>query len=176
MRSIRDAIDQETRIIHSDQITAKLLESMEVRTAERLFIYVSFRSEVQTHSLIDELLKLNKEIFVPFIDSTNQMQAVRFSGWDGMHPDAFGVLVPRKPVIEKREIHTAIVPGLAFTTKGVRIGYGKGHYDRFFAGRPIKTRIGIAFDCQILEAIPTNRYDYPMTGVFTESQEFIDNA
>lgn len=173
MRSLRDDIDPEKRQIYSDQITEKIFANPCVRKADRFFVYVSFRSEVQTHDLIERLLELNKEIYVPMIEPNDRMQMARFSGWDDMQPDAFGVLVPKNPRIEKKEMHTAIVPGLAFTASGARIGYGKGHYDRFFADHIVNTKIGIAFDCQIIKEIPTEPFDYAMDYVISESQTLI---
>ena len=101
------------------------------------------------------------------------MQMARFVDWDDLTPDAFGVLVPRQPAIEKKRIQAAIVPGLAFTQQGARIGYGKGHYDHFFAGGSVDTKIGIAFDCQIVEQIPTESFDQTMDYVVTEAQTLI---
>lgn len=173
MRSLRDEIDREKRQIYSDQITETILATPCVRKAKRFFVYVSFRSEVQTHDLINRLLELNKDIYVPVIDSNDRMQVARFTSWDTMRPDAFGVLVPRDPMLEKEEMQVAIVPGLAFTASGARIGYGKGHYDRFFADHIVKTKIGIAFDCQIIEEIPTESFDYAMDFVISESQTLI---
>jgi 5-formyltetrahydrofolate cyclo-ligase len=172
MRSYRDCIDQKLRKTHSNQITENIFALPEVLAAETLFIYVSFRSEVQTHDLINRLLRLKKDIRIPFIDSSERMQMARFVDWDDLTPDAFGVLVPRQPVIEKKRIQAAIVPGLAFTQQGARIGYGKGHYDHFFAGGSVDTKIGIAFDCQIVEQIPTESFDQTMDYVVTEAQTF----
>ena len=173
MRACRNSMDQESRKTHSSQITEQIFALPEVLAAKTLFVYVSFRSEVQTHGLINRLLGLKKDICIPFIDSSDRMQMARFVGWDDLAIDTFGVLVPRCPQIEKKKIQAAIVPGLAFTQQGARIGYGKGHYDRFFAGSDIETKIGLAFDSQIVEQIPTESFDQTMDYVVTEAQTFI---
>ena len=173
MRSRRNSMDPKIRSRNSSQIALKLLDREDVRYAERIFIYVSFRSEVDTHSLIEKLVQGSKKIFIPVIRSNDQMQMARFTGWANMHKDSFGVLVPDFPIIEQGHIDTAIVPGLAFSSSGARIGYGKGHYDRYFAHNTVETKIGIAFDCQIIEQIPTNALDYPMDTIITESRTLI---
>lgn len=173
MRTLRDSIDPRIRSINSSQIALKLLAREDVLHADRIFVYVSFRSEVDTHSLIEKFVQEGKKVFIPVIRSKEQMQMARFVGWENMQADSFGVLVPDQPIIDQGHIDTAIVPGLAFSPGGARIGYGKGHYDRFFVHHSVETRIGIAFDCQIIEQIPTNALDYPMDWVITESRTLI---
>ena len=173
MRSLRDGMDSEIRSSHSSQIALKLLAREDVLNAERIFIYVSFRSEVATHRLIERLIQGGKNVFIPVIRSNDQMQMARFTGWENMRADSFGVLVPDDPIIDQGHIDTAIVPGLGFSPSGSRIGYGKGHYDRFFSHHTVGTKVGIAFDCQIIEQIPTNALDYPMDRVVSESRELI---
>ena len=173
MRTLRDSIDPRIRSINSSQIALKLLAREDVLHADRIFVYVSFRSEVDTHSLIEKFVQEGKKVFIPVIRSKEQMQMARFVGWENMQADSFGVLVPDQPIIDQGHIDTAIVPGLAFSPDGARIGYGKGHYDRFFVHHSVETRIGIAFDCQIIEQIPTNAFDYPMDWVITESRKLI---
>ena len=173
MRSRRDGMNPQVRQSHSEKIAATLLGREDVMQSERIFIYVSFRSEVDTRELIERLVEVGKDVFVPIICSNNQMEMARFAGWANMQEDSFGVLVPDHPIIDQGHIDTAIVPGLGFSSSGARIGYGKGHYDRFFAHHSVETKIGIAFDCQIIEQIPTNALDYPMDTIITESRTLI---
>ena len=173
MRTLRDSVDPRIRSMNSSQISLKLLAQEAVLHADRIFVYVSFRSEVDTHSLIEKLVQEGKNVFIPVIRSKEQMQMARFAGWENMQQDSFGVLVPDRPIIDHGPIDTAIVPGLAFSPNGARIGYGKGYYDRFFVHHSVETKIGIAFDCQIIEQIPTNALDYPMDWVITESRKLI---
>ena len=170
MRRRRDLLDPQVRQIHSTQIAVRVLAQADVVQAERIFIYVSFRSEVDTRDLIERLIQKGKDVFVPVICLNDQMQMARFVGWENMRPDSFGVLAPNPPIIQPVIIDTAIVPGLAFSPDGARIGYGKGHYDRFFAQHVVETKIGIAFDCQIIEQIPADALDCPMDWVISESR------
>ena len=170
LRDRRDRVAQETREIDSQQIIHKILSMREVLAAETLFVYVSFRSEVQTHGLLNQLLQLEKQVCVPFVDANDQMQAVPFVCWDDMQPDHFGVLVPKRSTPTNKIIETSIVPGLGFTTRGARLGYGKGYYDRFLAIQGSCTKIGVAFDCQIVEQMPTESFDCAMDYVVTEKR------
>ncbi len=172
MRVLRDQIEEEVLEYKSQQICESVLRIPQVVAAEVIFIYVSFRSEVQTHALIDRLLTLDKRVCVPHIDRSDRMQAVLLENWQAMKSSAFGFLEPQACESEQGEIGVSIVPGLAFTQQGVRLGYGKGHYDRFFSSRPGGTKIGLALDAQIVEEIPTEPFDCPMDLVQTESNLF----
>ena len=172
MRSLRDALNAQLRQNHSKRIAERLMACEEVQRAERIFIYVSFRSEVDTHDLIKSLVILGKDIFIPVITFNNRMQMAQFGAWEDMQTDALGVLVPSNPIIARRHVDVAIVPGLAFSPSGSRIGYGKGHYDRFFSHHPVEIKIGIAFDCQIIPQVPTESSDCSMDYVISESRRW----
>lgn len=63
-----------------------------------------------------------------------------------------------------------IVPGVAFTADGRRLGQGGGWYDRFLVGlRPDATTIGLAFEPQIVEDLPTEQHDVVLDCVVTET-------
>ena len=173
MRSRRDGMNPQVRQSHSEKIAATLLGREDVMQSERIFIYVSFRSEVDTRELIERLVEVGKDVFVPIICSNNQMEMARFAGWENMQADSFGVLVPDTQILERGNVDTAIVPGLAFSPCGERIGYGKGYYDQFFSHHVAGIKIGIAFDCQIIEQIPTDALDCPMDWVISESRMLI---
>jgi 5-formyltetrahydrofolate cyclo-ligase len=67
-------------------------------------------------------------------------------------------------------IDLILVPGLAFTRDGQRLGRGGGFYDRFLAQLPARTlKIGVCFDLQLVESIPVEAHDRPVNAVVTES-------
>ena len=70
---------------------------------------------------------------------------------------------PDAPVCPTGEIDLFLCPGMAFTTDGIRLGRGKGYYDRALEAANAKsTRVGVCFREQILPAIPANPHDVPM--------------
>ncbi len=62
------------------------------------------------------------------------------------------------------------VPLLGFTASGARIGQGAGHYDRWLAGNTATSAIGLAWDCQLADALPTEPHDMPLNAVVTPSR------
>lgn len=73
--------------------------------------------------------------------------------------------------IDPEEINVIIVPGSVFDTRGGRLGYGGGYYDRFAAAEsPRALRIAIAFEVQVLDQIPLLPHDVPMHILVTEQK------
>lgn len=80
------------------------------------------------------------------------------------------VVMPEEaPLPDPTSIDVAIVPGLAFTAGGDRLGQGGGWYDRFLPQlRPEAVAIGVAFEIQIVDSLPTEPHDVTMACVVTE--------
>ena len=63
------------------------------------------------------------------------------------------------------------MPGLGFSPRGDRLGYGGGYYDRWLSQHPATRRVAIAYDCQIDETIVSEPHDVRMDAVITEHRE-----
>lgn len=86
-----------------------------------------------------------------------------------MEPAAMGIPAPKTscPLITPQELDMLLVPGLAFTAGGERLGYGGGYYDRYFTRCPQVPRLAPAFPEQLVETLPTEAHDRRMTRVIT---------
>ena len=74
------------------------------------------------------------------------------------------------PAVDFALVDLILVPGLAFTRDGARLGRGGGYYDRLLANIPARThRIGVCFAAQILATLPTEPHDQRVERVITES-------
>lgn len=87
----------------------------------------------------------------------------------------------REPLPELPKIHPPygkdlvnawLIPGVAFTRDGRRLGRGAGFYDRLLAGAD-GVKIGVANDCQIVETMPVSPHDIRMDMLVTESQVIV---
>ena len=90
-----------------------------------------------------------------------------------MEKGAMGIWEPKAflpPV--KEETSLVVVPGVAFDTKGRRLGYGGGYYDRFFASEPDHVKWGLAYDLQMEEELQTEPWDQQMDAVITPGRIF----
>ncbi len=92
--------------------------------------------------------------------------------WKELSIGSYGILEPRTEKIRKtrvEDIDLIIVPGVAFDKKGNRIGHGKGYYDRLL-DKTNATKIGLAFEFQLLKEIPTDKHDLPIDILITEKR------
>ncbi|HEY5947688.1 MAG TPA: 5-formyltetrahydrofolate cyclo-ligase [Kofleriaceae bacterium] len=91
---------------------------------------------------------------------------------DELVPSTFGLRepTPNAPVVALSEIAALVLPGLAFDRAGGRIGWGRGFYDATLAhASPAALRIGLAFECQVIEHAPREPHDAPLHYVVTEA-------
>ena len=159
------------------KICNKFYESKYYRDAKNIFIYISYDSEINTKEIINKALIDNKKIYVPRTEfKTRLMDAVEIISLDNLIESEYGILEPsiEEPHIEPNELDLIVVPGVAFDRNGGRIGYGAGFYDRYFKkiNKDNIKKMALAYDFQILEKIPMNEQDVPVSYIITE-KEFI---
>ena len=101
------------------------------------------------------------------------MIAVKLNSLTNLEPDNIGILTPKTNEILLDKVDIAIIPGIGFTKKGERLGYGRGYYDRWFSKNMVKVKVGVAFEEQIIAELPLEKTDINMDIVITE-KEIID--
>jgi 5-formyltetrahydrofolate cyclo-ligase len=80
-------------------------------------------------------------------------------GLEELHPGKFGIREP-DPIRTVERLDAIVLPGLAFTETGIRMGQGAGFYDRFLEiARADTIKIGVCFDFQVVKAIPREEHD-----------------
>ncbi|MBW1670135.1 MAG: 5-formyltetrahydrofolate cyclo-ligase [Deltaproteobacteria bacterium] len=174
--SKRDCLSFSTVSCLSKIITDNLRGLEEYQTSRIPFIYVSFRSEVDTHQLIIERLISGLEVAIPKTDVTNRrLETYLLRDWGkDLRPGAYGILEPDVKVtslIRPSQIDMVVVPGSVFDRQCGRYGYGGGYFDRFLSiEAPQALRIGLAFSLQVLPKIPLKTHDQRMDIIVTESE------
>ena len=166
------AVEQKSRVIQervgalSEYISARILHS-----------YVSSKdNEVDTHHLIQEALSQGKRVVVPVTEfAARVLRHVEIQSLEQLRPTRWGLLEPQGDDLQQvdiSDIDLVLVPGLAFDRTGCRIGFGGGFYDRFLA--EVKApKIGLAYDLQIMDHIPSESCDVKMDKIVTERQIYI---
>lgn len=118
---------------YSKQATKRILSLQEYKNAELIFVPISFGSELPTSLLISTALKDSKRVVVPAVRGKN-MLLQEITPQTTFHKAAFGILEPDDGKIIEEMPDFTLLPGLAFSSLGFRIGYGGGYYDRFLVG------------------------------------------
>ena len=91
-----------------------------------------------------------------------------------LEPGAYGILQPVEgcPELDYRNLELIIAPGLAFTRRGERLGYGGGFYDRFMERHRHATVCALTYNCLMLDELPVKDHDLPVDHVITETGVF----
>jgi len=173
LKQKRAGLSPDMRHEYSRCVIEKILSLPEVDNADSIFAYLSFGSELETHELISALLKSGKQIAIPKIINKEFMIAVAFTGRDKLEKAELGILAPMTSEPLDISFDVIITPGLGFTVSGHRIGYGAGYYDRWFDKNPAGIRIAPAFEVQLVDALPTDKYDRPVHRILTEQRDIV---
>ena len=138
------------------------------KEAKCIFCYLSFGTEIDTYRIIDHILEAGKKLVVPKCTTAGgDMIAVELKSRDELKDGMYGIKEPVSDIpYDKEGIDLAIIPALAFDTKGFRLGYGKGYYDRFLADTDMKT-IGICHKELLVTKLPHNEFDISVDKVIT---------
>ena len=134
-------------------------------------LYASTAEEIDLFPLMEALLANGHRIALPEITGKGVMEARAFSSMDGLIEGAFGILTPAPECsaqIQPGEIDLVIVPGTAFSPDGRRLGLGGGYYDRFLPRATHAERLVLAFDFQIVPAVPMAAWDARVDRILTE--------
>jgi 5-formyltetrahydrofolate cyclo-ligase len=170
----RDALSADQRRAKSEAVCRRLVALPELAGAATLLAFASFRSEVDTRPLIEWCLAHGVVVGLPRVVGRHQMES--FAITDPGHDVVEGycsIPEPRDGLarLSPRQVDVVVVPGAAFDPQGGRIGYGGGFYDTYLRRVPERAaRIAVAFDLQIVDAVPRAAHDLAVAAVVTESR------
>ena len=164
---------------NSLEICKKIINLKLDENLDNILLYSAIRNEVDTTEYFKYLVQRGKKIYYPKVEGDN-MSFYRVKSQDELSTGAFNIAEPdatqRYSAADGRAL--MIVPGLAFSDSGYRIGYGKGFYDRYLSQeemRQMVTAVGICYDFQLVEGISfEDAYDVSLDGVVTDKREVFD--
>ncbi len=177
--SRRDALPREVRRRNSllaSHHALSLINQLR-KDKEGLFvltIFLSFGSEIDTRPVIAGLFKGPEPNILLLLPSIRDSRDIVLRPWkkeDPLVPSPFGILEPEtKHSFSPQDVDLFIVPGVGFDPAGHRLGYGKGYYDRLLSRRNLRgTRVGMAFEEQVVPSIPFAQKDVPIHYLVTEN-------
>jgi len=165
-------------VTEKSKIIIKNLTSLtEFKRSKLIMCFADFRNEVMTDALIEFCILNDKRVAVPYVtknDGRNEILASEIYDLSELEMGTYGIREPKFGYLREirpQELDLVVVPGVAFDLHRNRIGYGAGYYDRFL--RKVKEncfKVGIAFELQLMENIPSDKNDVPMDCVITEKR------
>ncbi len=165
----RGKVPQENRLDWDRAIFEHITDLPAYKQAEKVMIYLSFGWEIDTWSIVNDLQAKGKQVYVPVVRSNpKSLIATAYTSREDLTPAIFGILEPGPdaPTIRPEELNLVIVPGLAFSSQGFRIGYGGGYYDRFLITTKAET-IGLVYGSFVRD-LPADSWDQPVNFLITE--------
>lgn len=176
----REQLSAGIRAAHGAAITARLLQLPEYREANAVLGYMNFGSEFASELWVERALADGKRLALPKVNHHTNHLDLYWVG-DPENQLAAGLWGIREPVVERcaklaapDEVEFALLPGVAFTRSGARLGYGGGYYDKLLAGMAQRPAlVAAAFALQVVESLPQETYDIKVDRIVTE-RETID--
>lgn len=178
MRRLRRALTPETRAARSAEICRAVLARADVRAARaarRPFaVYLATPDEIDLTDLVEALWASDVTVAIPCWDAARACYVL--GAYDNTTTLVEGYMRIPEPAevneIAPADIGVWIVPGLAFTRNGGRLGYGGGWYDRLLrAAAPDAVRLGVAHPFQLVSELPVELHDQDLTDIVTSSED-----
>lgn len=158
---IRDSIEKNVRLDMSREICDRLAETDVYINALAVFVYVSIGSEIDTHFLLERILKDGKRLIVPKCNTKEcVMELYEITSLNQLVIGAYNIPEPSGSVrrVERDEVCLAVVPALAFDKSGARLGYGGGYYDKFLSGF-CGYSVGLTYPQCMADELPFEDFD-----------------
>lgn len=148
----------------SKAITFKLEHDEDFIQAQTVLLYYSLQDEVDTHRLVEKYA-FKKQILLPVVVDKD-LELRHFTG--ELQEGSFGIMEPVGQLFEDyAQIDLVVVPGMAFSKVGHRLGRGKGYYDRLLPKLPNAKKIGICFPYQVVKYVPVFPEDVRMDRIIS---------
>lgn len=176
LRKIIYAKRKDLSLSFLEDASEKIADSFEVVLKEKgvksVLMYMALPGEVQTKELVESLFRRGLQIWLPKVVGEN-LEIRAFEGMESLEKGSFGVYEPTgRLCTDLSEIEMIVVPGVAFSVDGDRMGYGKGYYDRLLS-QTNAIRVGFCFEFQLVENLPVEPHDKSMDMLLTENQVIV---
>lgn len=176
-RALPDGIDPAERSL---AVQRHFLSGFPPRRGGLAALYMAVAGEAGTDLIRTNYLAAGMRLFYPKVMEDGSLLFYPDGGSDGWVRGKYGLLEPRVPPGAegiRKGFDLVVVPGVAFDSRGRRLGKGYGYYDRFLSGLAgSAVTVGLAFSRQLLPEVPVDPWDVPVDAVVTEDGVICVNA
>ncbi len=164
----RDETSADLRDISSRKIHQNLKQIDAYDTSQNIACYFPIGSEVNTQEVMLDILEKGKNLLLPRI-TKNDIVFHTVTNLEKLEKGDFDIMEPRDDYKKAEKIDSILVPTIAISKSGIRLGYGKGYYDRFLSTTKA-VKISLTYSKQIIKSIPNDTHDIKMDWIVTEDE------
>ena len=164
----RDATSFDMMKITSKQIHKKLRKNKLFLEAKKIGSYYPIGSEVLTQDIMQEILSVGKELFLPKVVE-KEIEFRKITDFSCLEKGVFDIMEPKEDCPVENNLDLILVPTIGISQEGVRLGYGFGFFDKFLS-RHSSTTISLAYEKQVIKKIPQSDHDVKMNWILTEDR------
>lgn len=151
----------------SENAIDKLFHEPHIEQATTIVAYHSLPDEVATHKLLEALLITGKTIYLPSVEDNRHLKLHRYLGEEYLKTGAYNIKEAQGEALNNYDsVEVALIPGVAFDRENHRLGRGGGYYDRLLPLLKNAFKIGLCFDFQYLDTLPTEKHDVTMDKIY----------
>ena len=175
MRERRRALTSEERMAASEIICAKLAADANISLrvdpldwGSSIAVYLASPQEIDLSPFIRKMRTMGVKVVAPrWNGATYELAVLKELDETHLRQGPMGILEPTEAeIVSPKEVEVWLVPGLAFTRNGKRLGYGGGWYDRLLAEAPKGSlKLGIAHAFQVVGDLPSEPHDIVLSKI-----------
>lgn len=173
-KEIRTFIRQQKSLYTPEQLAAmseavcnSIIRDGQWRLCDTVLLYYPLSDEADVRPLIQMAYEAGHRVLLPVVVG-QELELRLYEGEESLRVGAYNIMEPVGqlfPSEKYEQIQMAIVPGMAFSAGGHRLGRGKGYYDRLLPRLPQAYKIGVCFPFQFLTDVPSEEHDVVMNEV-----------
>lgn len=181
-RQARRALTESAQHLSAQQLVEQVASVPHLANANGVALYLANDGELDPRPLIHWYWARGCQVYLPVLHpfSAGHLLFLRYQADSLLHHNAFGIIEPKldvRTLALKHELDIIFTPLVAFDSQGHRLGMGGGFYDRTLSaylsasdGHPSPQVVGLAHDCQQLDALPVAHWDIPLSELVTPSR------
>lgn len=155
------------KVLADTRINEKLIKVIDQRKPASVHCYLPLEAEVDIRKTIHYCLEQGVQVVTSETLANGLLKHWIFKGFSELQPGRFNTFFPENSVAFQGELDMILVPGLGFSRKNERLGFGGGYYDRFLAEYNRAYKIGVCYAFQVQAQIPTDKHDIKMDVVIS---------
>lgn len=175
MLAMRRALSANETESRSSSLKENILSLPEYKNAKKIMAFLAMKGESNLDGFIRQALLDGKEVYIPVCLPERQMEAGRLIDMEHFEKGPLGLrnLPAGYEVTSPESLDLVLIPGLAVSQEGIRLGMGAGYYDRYLARVPFEKRVVALWDFQVIPDIPSEPFDQKIAKIVTDKSVIV---